>query len=363
LINIIADSDIPNLDEYLKITIDENLFNINFLNFKKINPKTIKACEVLLVRSTTKVDKSLLQGSNIKFVGSVTAGINHLDTNYLNANNIKWNYSPGCNSSSVAHYVLSVIAELIDKKEMNYSSKIGIIGYGNIGKKVAKYLHSIGFTVVCNDPFLKNINLVNFNKILDCDLISLHVPYTENGKHPTKNLINKDTLSRLDNKILINSSRGGVVNEEDLLKNSTIKYVADVWNNEPLPSKAIVKKSLIASPHIAGYSKQGKLNGSLAIASAVSKYIESKKKMNPFNFIDPSEKKFIEVLPTPSKILPYPLSVFKESFDIRSISNEMKKLFNQNIKDEALSDNFNKMRSLHPIRNDYDTKEFEEKYN
>jgi hypothetical protein len=85
--------------------------------------------------------------------------------------------------------------------------------------------------------------------------------------------------------------------------------------------------------------------------------------MNPFNFIDPSEKKFIEVLPTPSKILPYPLSVFKESFDIRSISNEMKKLFNQNIKDKTLSDNFNKMRSLHPIRNDYDTKEFEEKYN
>ena len=209
----------------------------------------------------------------------------------------------------------------------------------------------------------KNINLVNFNKILDCDLISLHVPYTENGKHPTKNLINKDTLSRLDNKILINSSRGGVVNEEDLLKNSTIKYVADVWNNEPLPSKAIVKKSLIASPHIAGYSKQGKLNGSLAIASAVCKYIESKKEMNPFNFIDPSEKKFIEVLPTPTKVLPYPLSVFKESFDIRSISNEMKELFNQNINDKALSDNFNKMRSLHPIRNDYDTKEFEEKYN
>ena len=109
MINIIADSDIPNLDEYLKITIDENLFNINFLNFKKINPKTIKACEVLLVRSTTKVDKSLLQDSNIKFVGSATAGINHLDTNYLNANNIKWNYSPCIHNPSqiFLHYYIS----------------------------------------------------------------------------------------------------------------------------------------------------------------------------------------------------------------------------------------------------------------
>jgi erythronate-4-phosphate dehydrogenase len=169
LINIIADSDIPNLDEYLKTAIDINLFNINFLSFEDINPKTIKDCGILLVRSTTIVNKALLNGSNIKFVGSATAGINHIDTNYLNTNNIKWKYSPGCNSSSVTHYVLSVIAELIEQKEMNYSSKIGIIGYGNIGKKVVNYLYSLGFTVLCNDPFLKNIKLVSFNEILECD--------------------------------------------------------------------------------------------------------------------------------------------------------------------------------------------------
>lgn len=363
MINIIADSDIPNLDEYLKTAIDKNLFNIDFLPFEDINPKTIKACDILLVRSTTIVNKALLNGSNIKFVGSATAGINHIDTNYLNTNNIKWNYSPGCNSSSVTHYVLSVIAELIEQKEMNYSSKIGIIGYGNIGKKVANYLYSLGFTVLCNDPFLKNIKLVSFNKILECDLISLHVPYTENGKYPTKNLINEDTLSKLDNKILINSSRGGVVNEEDLLKNSTIRYIADVWNNEPLPLKALVEKSLIASPHIAGYSKQGKLNGALAMASEVAKYINSKKDMNPFNFKDPSEKKFIEFPLISNEILPYPLSFFKKSFDIRSISNEMKKLFNQNSNDKVLSDSFNKMRSMHPPRNDYDSIESYENYN
>ena len=363
MINITADIDIPNLDEYLKAAIDPNTYDISYLHFAEINTKAIKDCEVLLVRSTTEVNKLLLNGSNIKFVGSATAGINHLDTDYLDRNNIKWNYSPGCNSSSVAHYVLAAIAELIDRKEMNYSSKIGIIGYGNIGRKVSNYLYSLGFKVACNDPLLKNTELVNFDAILECDLISLHVPFTKEGKYPTKNLIDEEELSRLHNKILINTSRGGVVNEEALLKNHAVKYVADVWNNEPLPSKALIKKSLIASPHIAGYSKQGKMNGSLAMASEVLKYIDNKKDMNPFNFKDPSEKKFIEPLPINTQILPYPLNFFKESFDIRAISHEMKDLFSQNLKDKVLSDSFNKMRLLHPARNDYDSKEFIEKYN
>ena len=145
------------------------------------------------------------------------------------------------------------------------------------------------------------MSIIKIYGIRNCDTV----------KKALKYLINKDTLSKLDNKILINSSRGGVVNEEDLLKNTTIRYIADVWNNEPLPSKALIKKSLIASPHIAGYSKQGKMNGSLAMASEVLKYIDNKKDMNPFNFKDPSEKKFIEPLPINTQILPYPLNFFK----------------------------------------------------
>jgi erythronate-4-phosphate dehydrogenase len=362
LINIIADKDIPNLDNHLNELLDSNFFRIKYLHYLDININTIKDCEVLLVRSTIQVNESLLKETNIKFVGSATAGINHLDMNYLNKNNIQWDYAPGCNSSSVTHYILAVFAELIDQSKLNYNSKIGIVGYGNIGKKIANYLYSLGFTVLINDPFLKDPSLVDLKEILDCDLISLHVPYIEDGDHPTQNLIDEKELLELKNKILINSSRGGIVNEKALLKQKSITYISDVWNNEPLPSKALVKQSLISTPHIAGYSKQGKLNSSKLVAYSVARYIEASKNMNPFNFKDPSDKKVPHYEPTDLESQPYPLHVFKDSFNIKSISTEMKKLFNQDIKNEFLSKAFNQMRSSHPKRDDYDSKEFIEKY-
>ena len=362
MINIIADKDIPNLDIHLNELLDSNFFRIKYLHHLDININTLKDCEVLLVRSTIRVNKSLLKKTNIKFIGSATAGINHLDINYLNKNNIQWDYAPGCNSSSVTHYILAALAELIDQKKMSYNSKIGIVGHGNIGKKIANYLHSLGFTVLRNDPFLKDPSLIDFKQILDCDLISLHVPYTEDGDHPTQHLIDEKELFELQNKILINSSRGGVVNEKALLKQKSITYINDVWKNEPLPSRALVKQSFISTPHIAGYSKQGKLNSSKLVALSAARYIESKKDMNPFNFKDPSDKKIVHYQSIDIESQPYPLHIFNESFNIQSISTEMKKLCNQDINNELLAKGFNQMRSSHPQRDDYDSKEFIEKY-
>ena len=145
MIKIVADNNIPDLDLYLRDKLDPSEYQIDYLDDADINNKTVKDYEILLVRSTTKVNQSLIENTNIKFIGSATSGINHIDINYLDLNNINWDYASGCNSSAVTHYVLSVIALLIEKNKLDYDAKIGIIGYGNIGKKAFLLLKFIRF--------------------------------------------------------------------------------------------------------------------------------------------------------------------------------------------------------------------------
>ena len=357
MIKISADKDIPQLNKLIRGSIDANNIEINYFNHNDINNKNISESEILLVRSTTKVNKSLLENTKIKFVASATSGINHLDIDYLESQKIQWGYAAGCNSSSVTHYVLAVIAELIEKKKINYDSKIGIIGYGNIGQKLSKYLEELSFDIFIYDPYINNKKLVDFNTILKCDLVSIHVPFTKDGLYPTHDLIKSYELEQLSNKVLINSSRGGIVNEKAILKNN-ITYITDVWENEPMPNNELVMRSYIATPHIAGYSKQGRLNGSAQVVRLVSNYLETKKATSPFNFQDVSKRDKEERIDKSTFKEIYPLNFFNTTFDIKSISDEMKDFFKNNLNNNEIATGFNQMRKNHPDRNDFDSKDF-----
>ena len=355
MIKIIADKDIPYLENFLREFIDPNIFNITLHHHQDITNSLIKDCEILLVRSTTNVNELILKDTSVRFVASATAGINHLDTEYLESKNIQWGYAPGCNSSSVTHYVMAAIAIAIDKRKLSYNSRIGVIGYGHIGKKVAHNLYLLGFDVSIYDPYLNNEDLVDFESILECDLLTIHVPYTSKGKYPTHNLITKKELSKLEHKVLINSSRGGIVNEADVIDNKKIIYIADVWDNEPLPSTDIIKNAFIATPHIAGYSKQGKLNGSKAIAYKVVNYIKNKKHFHPFDFSEQHNRNNLGLKLNRNQDEAYPLQFFKKNLNLELITSELKILFRQNIEDKLLSKEFIIMRSNHPERNDFDS--------
>ena len=238
--------------------------------------------EFLVVRSTTKVNRELLEGTKIKFVGTATSGTDHVDLDYLGKRNIKFADAPGSNANSVAEYVVFSIAKWALENEIDLAEKtIGIIGYGNIGKIVAEYARRMGIEVLVNDPPLLDemFKFPTYAKYMDLndicavsDIITNHVPLTKKGKHPTFHLFSEKQIELINNgALLIHASRGFVVQEEPLLKrleNGDITAAIDVWENEPLVNAELANLTQLATPHVAGYSRDGKLRGTLRMARA-----------------------------------------------------------------------------------------------
>lgn len=187
--------------------------------------------------------------------------------------------------------MITAFAKIVAKNNLAGKIKsVGIIGYGNIGSKVVKYFESLGYTLIINDPPLEkkgkhNINFGTLDEALKCDVITLHVPYTKNGEFPTHHLIDVDELNRIKEKaVLINTSRGGVVNNsalKNILKVKRIFTAFDVWENEPHPSLELVELCDISTPHIAGYSLEGKANGTMMIEKAFANFTEVESDWEP----------------------------------------------------------------------------------
>lgn len=238
-------------------------------------------CNALFVRSTTKVNQELINNTKICFVGTATSGTDHIDTAYLTQNNIKFIDAPGSNANSVAEYVVYSMlkwSNIIDTPLANKT--VGIIGYGNVGKLVAKYSHLLKLNILVNDPPLKdtgyvfpeNVNYTDLETIFDnCDIITNHVPLIINSLYPSFNLITSNNLQRIKtNSLIVHASRGKVINEKDLLeyKHKKNLYLAiDVWENEPAINPILAQSTILSTPHIAGYSRDGKIRGSYKLAN------------------------------------------------------------------------------------------------
>jgi erythronate-4-phosphate dehydrogenase len=235
--------------------------------------------DALIVRSVTRVDAALLDATPVRFVGTATIGIDHLDTAYLDAHGIPWASAAGCNARSVVEYVMAVVVHwCLGRRDSLEGLTLGIVGHGNIGSRLAPVARAVGMKVLVCDPPLhaagKLTDHVPLDRLLPvCDIVTCHVPYTLDGPHPTHHLIDVAQIGRMrSGTLLINAARGNVVNNATALAATRargVDLVLDVFAGEPRPNRELVHGCRIATPHIAGYSLEGKLNGTLMMAAAL----------------------------------------------------------------------------------------------
>lgn len=260
---IVADAHIPYVKEYFGQCGD-----LILKPGRAITAADVKDADMLLVRSITHVNSELLSGSAVRFVGSMTAGLDHLDIEWLEAQGIVWASAEGFNAPPVADYVVSVIAALQRKGLLQRKPlKAAIIGVGHVGRLIEQRFKNLGIEVLLCDPFRakheSDFVSVALHEINDVDLITLHVPLTKKGEHPTYHFLDEAFLKRQkQGAILINASRGAVLNTETFMSAGIFMHGCfDVWENEPNINHALLEQTLIATPHIAGYSIQSKIRG------------------------------------------------------------------------------------------------------
>jgi erythronate-4-phosphate dehydrogenase len=232
----------------------------------------VRAADALVVRSVTRVDAALLAGSQVKFVGSCTIGTDHVDIDYLRQAGIQFAHAPGCNARAVAEYVVSALFSLLGDLEQWQGRRIGIVGFGNVGRSLAQLLDTLGVQWIAFDPLIapEPPNLVAFDEILRCEIVSLHVPLSRHGAYATHHWFDEQLLRVLaPSTILINAARGAVIDNPGLLatllsaklSGKTLRVVLDVFENEPAIDHNVLSAVTLATPHIAGYSVQGKERG------------------------------------------------------------------------------------------------------
>jgi len=271
---IVADENIPLVNEFF-----QSMGTVVTRPGRTMSVADVRDANALLVRSVTTVNKSLVGGSQLSFVGTCTIGIDHLDQPWLQNNHIEFSSAPGCNANSVVEYVYAALCHL----DVNWlGKKFGIIGCGNVGGLLYKRLKLQGVDCYCYDPKLtkeQNPDLTTLEEVLACDVISMHTPLTQSGSFPTFHLINLAELQQLKSgAVLLSCGRGPVINNKDLLQflqqRDDVKVVLDVWEPEPQILLELLDKVSLGSPHIAGYSYDGKLKGTEMIYQALCKHLQ-----------------------------------------------------------------------------------------
>lgn len=339
-LTIIADENIPKLDVFLA-----DIADVRYLAGREIVADDLQDADALLVRSVTKVDKPLLAKANkLKFVGSCTIGTDHIAQDYLAANNIAFAHAPGCNAEAVVDYVLAAILHFEPKLNQLVDKKAVVIGYGQVGSRLVARLSGLGLQCKIIDPFKPEHNACD-NDVADADFISLHVPLTHDGEHPTKYLFDQQKLQLIKpNAVLINSSRGPVIDNNALLeflKQKSFRCVLDVYEDEPSPSVKLLDQLELATGHIAGYSSQGKVRGTMMVLDALTKCFDLS--LPQLNVLDELQQT-IQLEPQQSV-----LDVVKLAYDIQQDSESFKQLYKAaDIQNQASA--FDAYRKNYPVR-------------
>ncbi|MCX7886676.1 MAG: 4-phosphoerythronate dehydrogenase [Verrucomicrobiae bacterium] len=232
----------------------------------------VRDADCLLVRSVTAVNAALLEGSRVRFVATATIGTDHVDTAYLAGRGIGFASAAGSNANSVAEYVVAALLELAHRKNFRLRDKtLGVVGVGNVGSKVVRYAEALGMRVLQNDPPRQRSeglnHFVSLERVLtEADIVTLHVPLTRTGTDATYHLFEPRRG------IIINTARGAVLDNRALLQAPLEGLVLDVWENEPDLLPGLLQKTDIGTPHIAGYSFDGKVNGTRMIYEATCSF-------------------------------------------------------------------------------------------
>jgi erythronate-4-phosphate dehydrogenase len=251
---------------------------------RSITPADVREADVLLVRSVTRVTKQLLEGSRVRFVGTATIGMDHIDMPAMAELGVTVASAPGCNARAVAEYVLSCLALLAQEQGWHPEQRaVGVVGLGNVGRQVVSLLQQAGFRIAGCDPFVQDnatpgLARLTLDEMIECcDILLLHTPLTRSGAHPTFHLLDRERLARLHKgQILLNAGRGEVINNAALLSRLQAEdapvVALDVWEGEPLVMPDLLDKVRLGSPHVAGYSQEGKWRGTAMVHEAWSRF-------------------------------------------------------------------------------------------
>jgi len=327
----------------MKIIADENIIfvkeafsglgNVHLSSGREITNALLKDADVLLVRSVTEVNANLLEGTNVKFVGTATIGTDHIDTAYLAEKRISFTDARGCNSDADAEYVFTALFNISNEQKFTLIGKsIGVVGVGNIGSRIVRLAGVLGMKVLQNDPPLKrktgNKQFLDLRDLMDVDIITFHVPLNMQGEDRTYHLFDYEKINSLKNgAVIINASRGPVIENDSLdqlIDKKKFTVVFDVWENEPEINMPLLKKIRFGTPHIAGYSFEGKVNGTVILYNALCGFLNNKPLWLPK--IPPAENSLISINGNSSpenelyKAVNYVYNIGSDDNNIRGIS-------------------------------------------
>ncbi|NIA16305.1 MAG: 4-phosphoerythronate dehydrogenase PdxB [Nitrospiraceae bacterium] len=350
---IVADENIPYVREAFAV-----LGEVVTVPGRSMDPALVKDAELLLVRSITKVNSDLLDGSRVGFVATATIGEDHVDKSYLADRGIAFSSAPGCNANSVGQYLTGALLALAEGFSLDLQGlTLGIVGVGNVGKRVLAKATALGLTCILNDPPLAretgDPKYRPLEEAMDCDFVTLHVPLTREGEDATYHLADAAFLQRLKSgAVLINSSRGPVADGEALktaLDEGHLRAcVLDVWEGEPDIDVALLERVFIGTPHIAGYSFDGKVNGTRQIYEAACRYLGVEAAWDPQSLLPAPECPEVTVDGRAADTLH---TAVRTVYDIRRDDDAMRGLLSMAAAERPAA--FDRLRKEYPRRREF----------
>ena len=346
---IVVDDKIPFIREAIAQIADHVIYKPG----PQIGPADIHDADALIIRTRTRCDESLLKGSKVSFIATATIGYDHIDTEYLKRAHIAWANCPGCNANSVGQYIHSCLLLLEKEKGTDLkNATIGLVGFGHVGHAVANAIRPLGIHILLNDPPLKETvrdrnGKIPYDHLLEleelqarCDIISFHTPLITDGPHPTFHLADASFFNKLKRQpVIINTSRGAVVDNNALLQaikqRQVQNVIVDTWENEPHINQELLQCVYIGTPHIAGYSADGKANATRMALHALCQHFHI-----PENYQ-------INVPHLPPDIIPHHRLSSKES------ALELYNPHTDSMKLKAHPEQFEELRGNYPLRREY----------
>jgi erythronate-4-phosphate dehydrogenase len=354
-VQIVADENIPLLDQFFS----------EFGDIVRVPGRTMTAADVadadiLIVRSVTQVNEQLLAGSKVKFVGTATIGTDHIDLDYLEKAGIGFRSAPGCNAQAVVDYVLSALSVLVDSRGIAFTElSVGIVGLGNVGLLLRNRLEEMDVEVIGVDPFKDPEDvgvLSSFEEALSADVVTFHTPMTKSGDHPTWHMLNAETLAKMKpDACLINAARGAVVDNAALLEhlkaNDDFSAILDVWEGEPEINTELLDYCWLGTPHIAGYSLDGKMRGTEMVYHGVCEFFGLPIRCKLAQFLpEPGIKRvnFTEQAPVHQALR----TAIRAAYEIRVDDGVLRSAMRRS---KNLRETFDRLRKEYPLRRDTPT--------
>ncbi len=353
---IVADHNIPHVADAFR-----DLGEVELLPGREISHEHLRDCRCLVTRTVTKVNRDLLDGTPVEFVGTATIGTDHIDLAYLERAGIGCSNAAGCNAEAASEYVISGLFALARQLGFDpFARRAGIVGYGNVGSRLVAKLEALGIECLANDPPLEQEGgsereFVSLDTLLrECDLVSLHVPLTRAGEHPTWHLFDGSRLAQLlPGCLLVNAARGEVVDNTALSQllagRDDLRVFLDTWESEPRINRELLRQVDLATPHIAGYSVEGRLRGTQMVLDAACRHFDLSSSWH-MNRLLPEPRRL--ALRAGESAAQSWANLFREHFDITRDHDAL--LAGADLDDSDFGAHFDALRRVYDDRLEYD---------